>query len=109
MFRVTTASQLTTTGGSIKGGQVSGHTLRNVRTSLAIRLLFSSVRFGSEKSIDVARAYGSKDGSAITQIIKRLESEAAVRRALSPDAMAGERGFSDHDDRSVKKIKIFLA
>ena len=30
----------------------------------------------------MARAYGYKDGSAITQIIKRLEAEAALRREL---------------------------
>jgi hypothetical protein len=40
------------------------------------------VRLGSEKRIDVARAYGYKDGSAISQIIKRLEAEDAVRREL---------------------------
>ena len=41
------------------------------------------VRLGSERRIDVARAYGYKDGSAISQIIKRLEAEAAVRRELA--------------------------
>jgi hypothetical protein len=32
------------------------------------------VRLGAERRIDVARAYGYKDGSAITQILKRLEA-----------------------------------
>jgi len=34
------------------------------------------VRLGAERRVDVARAYGYKDGSAITQVLKRLEASA---------------------------------
>jgi hypothetical protein len=41
------------------------------------------VSLGGERRIDIARAYGYKDESAITQILKRLErcsqAEPAVR------------------------------
>lgn len=32
--------------------------------------------FGGERKIDAARAYGYRDGSAITQMLKRLQKEA---------------------------------
>jgi hypothetical protein len=44
--------------------------------------VWARARLGSEKRIDVARADGYKDGSAFSQIIKRLEAEAADRREL---------------------------
>jgi len=34
------------------------------------------VHLGGERRIDIARAYGYKDGSAITQILKRLQAQA---------------------------------
>jgi hypothetical protein len=37
------------------------------------------VRLGAERRIDVARAYGYKDGSAITQILKRLEHDTKTK------------------------------
>ena len=45
------------------------------------------VQLGGERRIDIARACGYRDGSAITQILKRLEKRAesnpAIRRRLS--------------------------
>jgi putative transposase len=40
------------------------------------------VILGGERRVDVAAEYGYKDGSAITQIIKRLEIRAATDRSL---------------------------
>jgi hypothetical protein len=37
------------------------------------------VRVGGERRVDVARAYGYKDGSAITHLLKRLAANEAVR------------------------------
>jgi REP element-mobilizing transposase RayT len=39
------------------------------------------VRLGGERRIDVARRYGYKDGSAITQMLKRMEAKCATTRA----------------------------
>jgi len=36
-----------------------------------------------ERRIDAARAHGYKDGSAITQILKRLQKEARSKPALA--------------------------
>jgi len=41
------------------------------------------VHLGGERRIDVARAFGYKDGSAITQMLKRLQSRAASDRKLT--------------------------
>jgi putative transposase len=41
------------------------------------------VHLGGERRIDVARAYGYKDGSAITQILKRLQKETKSKPALA--------------------------
>ena len=35
------------------------------------------VRVGGELRVDVAREFGYRDGSAVTQLIKRLDTEAA--------------------------------
>jgi putative transposase len=40
------------------------------------------VRMGRERMIDVARAYGYRDGSAVLQIVKRLEGRASRDRGL---------------------------
>jgi hypothetical protein len=37
---------------------------------------------GGERRVDIARAYGYKDGSAITQILKRLRHEASSAPAI---------------------------
>jgi len=49
------------------------------------------VRLGSERRIDLARAYGYKHGSALTQIIKRLEISAQTDRALGARLSALQR------------------
>lgn len=38
---------------------------------------------GGERRIDVARAYGYRDGSAITQILRRLEQSVSEDKALA--------------------------
>jgi REP element-mobilizing transposase RayT len=40
------------------------------------------VTLGAERRVDVAQGYGYRDGSAITQIIKRLQARAATDRSL---------------------------
>jgi hypothetical protein len=60
------------------------------------------VRVGNERRIDVARAYGYKDGSAITQIIKRLEAEAARRSELGV-RMSRLRAAFERQMSSVKR------
>ncbi len=56
------------------------------------------VVLGGERRIDVARAYGYRDGSAVTQILKRLEQSALSGPALSARMKAlraeHERGLS---------------
>jgi len=62
-----------------------------VRTAAALALaepdrswqVWLRVRLGTERRIDVARAFGYRDGSAITQIIKCREAEAAAQPELS--------------------------
>ena len=39
--------------------------------------IWTRVFLGGERRVDVARAYGYKDGSAVTQILKRLSTQAA--------------------------------
>ena len=41
------------------------------------------VHLGGERRIDVARAYGYRDGSAITQMLKRLRNEARSKPAMA--------------------------
>jgi hypothetical protein len=41
------------------------------------------VRLGGERRVDVNRAYGYKDGSAITHLLKRLAEDDAVQRRLT--------------------------
>ena len=41
------------------------------------------VHLGGERRIDVARAYGYKDGSAITQMLKRLQNVARSKPAMA--------------------------
>jgi len=41
------------------------------------------VHLGGERRIDVARDYGYRDGSAITQILKRLQSRARLQPAMA--------------------------
>ena len=40
------------------------------------------VRLGHERKVDVARDYAYRDGSAVLQILKRLEQKATKSRAL---------------------------
>jgi REP element-mobilizing transposase RayT len=44
--------------------------------------IWARVRLGGERGVDVARELGYKDGSAVTQLIKRLESAAAQAEDL---------------------------
>ena len=41
------------------------------------------IRLGAERRVDAARAYGYKDGSAITHVLKRLEAEARPRSSAA--------------------------
>ena len=41
------------------------------------------VHLGGERRVDIARAYGYKDGSAITQILKRLQRDAGSKPAIA--------------------------
>ncbi len=59
------------------------------------------VHLGGERRIDVARAYGYKDGSAVTQILKRLQAEAASKPALAA-RMSRLESEIDHVLSSVK-------
>ena len=40
------------------------------------------VRLGNERKVDVARDYGYRDGSAVLQILKRLEERAETNHGL---------------------------
>jgi hypothetical protein len=45
--------------------------------------LWARVRLGNERGIAVAREYGYRDGSGVTQVIKRLEAAAQADRELA--------------------------
>ncbi len=45
--------------------------------------LWARVRLGNERGIAVAREYGYRDGSGVTQVIKRLEATARLDESLS--------------------------
>jgi hypothetical protein len=45
--------------------------------------VWARVRVGGERRVDVARDYGYRDGSGVTQLIKRLETEAAQDPSLA--------------------------
>jgi len=45
--------------------------------------VWARVCLGGERRIDVARSFGYKDGSAITQMLKRLENKLPHRPALT--------------------------
>jgi hypothetical protein len=66
-----------------------GNRRRVAAGALAARLperrwqVWARVRLGGERRIDVARGYGYKDGSAITQILKRLQKEAKSKPVLA--------------------------
>jgi REP element-mobilizing transposase RayT len=45
--------------------------------------VWTRVHLGGERRIDIARACGYKDGSAITQMLKRLQTEAGSKPALA--------------------------
>jgi len=45
--------------------------------------IWARVRVGGERRVDVAREHGYRDGSAVTQLIKRLEAEAARNPSLA--------------------------
>ena len=59
------------------------------------------VRLGGERRIDVARACGYKDGSAITQILKRLEAAALQTPAPQARMARLRQAFS----RRVSSVK----
>jgi len=59
------------------------------------------VHLGGERRVDIARAYGYKDGSAITQILKRLHVEAASKPA-GASRMSRLQTEIDHSLSSVK-------
>jgi putative transposase len=59
------------------------------------------VCLGGERRIDVARAYAYKDGSAVTQILKRLEAKSAAQPAIAQQMAELRRLFSS-DVSSVK-------
>ena len=43
---------------------------------------WARVRLGAERSVEVAREWGYRDGSAVRQVIKRLEAAAQTDRQL---------------------------
>jgi len=45
--------------------------------------IWGRVRLGGERRVDVARECGYRDGSAVTQLIKRLDAAAARNRMLA--------------------------
>ena len=45
--------------------------------------IWARVRVGGERRVDVGREFGYRDGSGVTQLIKRLETEAAQDRSLA--------------------------
>ncbi len=45
--------------------------------------IWARVRVGGERRVDVARDHGYRDGSAVTQLVKRLEAEAAHNPSLA--------------------------
>jgi REP element-mobilizing transposase RayT len=51
--------------------------------SEAVAAVRARVRLGNERGIAVAREYGYRDGSGITQVIKRLEAAARVDKELA--------------------------
>jgi REP element-mobilizing transposase RayT len=50
-------------------------------------------RLGGERGVDIAREHGFKDGSAITQIVKRLEKKAEKDQSLSRQLTEIKRKF----------------
>ena len=59
------------------------------------------VKLGGEPRIEVAREYGYKDGSAVTQTLKRLEVAAAVQPAMNA-RMARLRRLVEQSMSSIK-------
>jgi hypothetical protein len=45
--------------------------------------IWARVRVGGERRVDVARDHGYRDGSGITHLIKRLETDAARDPSLA--------------------------
>jgi hypothetical protein len=44
--------------------------------------IWARVRLGEERGIEVAREYGYRDGSGITQVVKRLEARALNEKSI---------------------------
>jgi hypothetical protein len=44
--------------------------------------VWARARLAGERGVDLARAYGYRDGSGVRQVIKRLEATAQTDRAL---------------------------
>ena len=59
------------------------------------------VILGGERRVDVGEALGYKDGSAITQVIKRLQARAAIDRRLRLELAEIQTAFA-HSMSSVK-------
>jgi hypothetical protein len=57
------------------------------------------VALGGERRVDVAQEYGYKDGSAITQIIKRLQVRAVADRSLRTQLAKIRSGFAQEASR----------
>jgi hypothetical protein len=74
-----------------------GNTRREAAALLATRQrerplqVWARVCLGGERRVDVARAYGYKDGSAITHILKKLESRRASNPAIAACLSSMER------------------
>jgi putative transposase len=71
--------------------------------SMADRRLQAWVRvtLGGERRVDVAQALGYKDGSAITHLLKRLQTRAATERLLRTQLASVRKAFS-HNLSSFK-------
>ena len=48
-----------------------------------VKCRLTPISLGGERRIDIARGYGYKDGSAITQILKRLQNAARTEPPLA--------------------------
>ena len=59
------------------------------------------VNLGGERRIDIAREYGYKDGSAITQILKRLE----LTMQLEPALRARAESLKAKHERALSRVK----
>jgi hypothetical protein len=77
--------------------------MRIAQTTVDRRMqVWARVTLGGERRVDVAADYGYKDGSAITQIIKRLQARAATERSLRTQLAKIRAAFANEVASCVK-------